>query len=82
MYCNAIFWLVRLTTFAVEMQKCIHFLLLRHIHRCQQHGTHSRLHVECPILLPDFNQIFNFPTHFRTSPQYQISRNAIQWEPC
>ena len=39
------------------------------------------LHVMCPILLSDFNQIWSFSTHFHKSPQYKISRKSVQLEP-
>jgi hypothetical protein len=31
--------------------------------------------------MPDFNQIWIFSTDFHRSPQYQISRKFVQWEP-
>ena len=42
--------------------------------------TYLDLQVKCPIFLPDFNQIWT-STDFRESPQYQISRKSLQWEP-
>jgi hypothetical protein len=43
--------------------------------------TLSRLFINFPIFLPDFNQIWIFWTDFNESPQYQISRTSDQWEP-
>jgi len=39
------------------------------------------IHVKCPILSSDFNQICCFSTGFRKSFQYQISRKSVRWEP-
>ena len=39
------------------------------------------LQVKCTIFLPDFNQILFSSTDFHESPQYQISRKSVQWEP-
>ena len=38
------------------------------------------LHVDCQILLSDFNQIWSFWTDFRVSPQQHISRKFAQWQ--
>jgi hypothetical protein len=43
--------------------------------------TYLSLHVECPIFLLDFNQIFIFSTDFHRSFQYQVSRKFVEWEP-
>jgi len=45
--------------------------------RCYQNAAH----VKCPIFLSFFNQTGSFSTYFRKSPQYQISRELVQWEP-
>jgi len=42
--------------------------------------TYLGFHVKCPILLPHFNQIWNFMTDFHKSPKYQISRKFAPWE--
>jgi len=39
------------------------------------------LHVKCPICLPYFNRILVFATYFHMSPQYEILRKSVQWEP-
>jgi hypothetical protein len=102
-------WRVRVKPFAMEAEKCLPFVLLRYIFRCQQcnkygklcHGStargclycwryislcqeykqHLRLHVKCLIFLSDFNQTSSFATEFRKSPQQQITRKSVQWEP-
>jgi hypothetical protein len=43
--------------------------------------TYLGLHVQHPIFLPDFNQIWNFSTDFHVSSQYQISQKYVQCEP-
>jgi hypothetical protein len=43
--------------------------------------TYSRLLINVPIFLPDFNQIWIFWTDFNESPQCQISWTSDQWEP-
>ena len=35
-------------------------------------------HVECQVLVSDFNQIWNFSTDFCVNPQHQISRKFAQ----
>jgi hypothetical protein len=40
--------------------------------------THFGLHVKYPVLLSDFNKLWNFSTDFY---QYRISRKSVQWEP-
>jgi len=37
------------------------------------------LHVECPIFLACFKQIWSFLTDFHSSPQYQISWKSVNW---
>jgi hypothetical protein len=44
--------------------------------------TYWSLHVNCPILLPNFNQIWILSADCNESLQYQISRQSVQWEPC
>jgi hypothetical protein len=39
--------------------------------------THVSLHVKCPLLLSDFNQIWNVSKSFR-APRYQISQKYDQ----
>jgi hypothetical protein len=34
---------------------------------------HAGLHVKCPLLLSDLNQIWNVPTNFSKTFQYKIS---------
>ena len=43
--------------------------------------AYSRLVINFPIFLPDYNQIWILLTDFNESPQYQISRTSDQWEP-
>jgi hypothetical protein len=43
--------------------------------------TYFGLPVKCLILLPDFNQIWSFPTDLHKSLQYQISRKSAHWDP-
>jgi len=44
-------------------------------------NTHSDPHVKFPIFLPEFKQICIFSTDFDKSPQCQISRKSVHWEP-
>ena len=39
-------------------------------------------HVNCSILLSDFNHVWTFSTDFHKGPQYQISWKSLQLEPC
>jgi hypothetical protein len=36
------------------------------------------LHVTCPILLPEFNQIWIFMTDFHEDPLCKVSRNSVE----
>jgi len=42
--------------------------------------TYLGLHVQCSIFFTR-NQIWVFSTDIHVSPQYQISRISLQWEP-
>lgn len=41
----------------------------------------AALLVKCPILLPDFNQIWYLSNNFRKSHKYLIPRQSDHWEP-
>jgi len=56
-------------------------MILRRFNVAGNNKTHLDLHVKCPILLSDFNQICNISTDFHKTPRYQISWKSFQWEP-
>jgi hypothetical protein len=47
----------------------------------QQKRTYFGLYMKGLKMLSDFNQIWSFSTNFCQRPQYQSSRNSVQWEP-
>jgi hypothetical protein len=57
-------------------------ILLWLIYVANNNKTYLGLHVKCPIVVSDFNQLWSFSTHFRKSHQYQISQKYIHWGPC
>ena len=75
----------------MKTQQCLPFALMRYMPLSTMilwifnvAGNNKRyldLHVKCPILLSDFNQICNISTDFHKTPRHQISRKSFQWEP-
>jgi hypothetical protein len=61
--------------------ECCTTMLLRQIYVAGNNKTYLGLHVKCPILLSDFNQIWSFSTDFRKGPRNQSARTSVQWEP-
>jgi len=55
--------------------------LLRRFNVPGNNKTYWGLRVTCLMFLPDFHKIWNVSTDFLTSPQYQISRQSVQWDP-
>jgi hypothetical protein len=56
-------------------------MLSRRFTAAVNNKTYLGLHVECPIFLSDFKQIWVLPTCFRKSSKYQISLKCVQWDP-
>jgi len=56
--------------------------LLRRFNVPGNNRTYWGLHVTCLMFLPDFHKIWNVSTDFFRSPQYQISRQSVLWDPC
>jgi hypothetical protein len=40
-------------------------------------GINVGLHIKCPLFLADFNQNWNVLTHFRGTPNYQLSQKSV-----
>jgi len=55
-------------------------MLLWPIHVVANSKMDLNLHVKCPILLSDFNQIWTFLADFHERVQYQISGEYVLWE--
>jgi hypothetical protein len=58
-------------------ESCIKMLLWR-IYVAGNNKMHTGLHVTCPTLSSNLNQIWIFSTDFHRSPHYQISRISVQ----
>jgi hypothetical protein len=52
------------------------------IYVADNNNTYLGLHVKCPIVVSNFNRLWNFSTRFRKVYQYQISQKYLQWGPC
>ena len=50
-------------------------LILWQIYVANNNNTYFGLHVKCPVLLSNFNQIWIFSTYFHTRPQYPFPKN-------
>ena len=57
--------------------ECCAKMFLWRIYVAGKTETYSGLHVNCPIVLSDFNRIWSFSADFRGSAQYQIPRKSI-----
>jgi hypothetical protein len=69
---------VRVTVSNIE---CCATMLLWRNYAAGNNKTHLGLHANCPVFLSDFNRICIFSPHFDRSPQYQITRKSLQWDP-
>ena len=84
-------WRERLTIAAVETNRCVLCVLLSYICHCQQYKiltvaqqcfhvasnnkTYLGFHAKCPILLPDFNQVWIFQQILIEVPSINVRGN-------
>ena len=61
--------------------ECYTTILLWPIYVTGNNKKNAGLHVKCPIVLYDFNQIWISSKDFHKSPQYQVSRKSVRWDP-
>lgn len=70
-----------ITTESVAMEAQQRFLCIVALHRSlptEWNTLNWGTHVKCRVLLSNCNQIWNFLTDFRKSPQYEIRRIFVQ----